>query len=190
MFVKSETLMPASNGGNSARMDEREVLTDEREALIGQTTPEIVRTLIALDEKPYRGRQVADWIYRIGSSSFETMTNLPVPLRERLAKSYRIGSLTETARRELSDRRTRKVAFTIPGGGVVESVFMSSPTRYTFCLSSQLGCGLACRFCATGRMGRGRNLTAGEILEQAIYLRRELPQGQRDFNVVLMGMGE
>jgi len=183
MFVKSETLIPPANAGRSEPQDEREVL-------IGRTTPEIVRDLIALGEKPYRGRQVADWIYRRGSSSFESMNNLPIPLRERLAQTFRIGSLIETARRELSDRRTRKIAFEIPRGGSIESVFMSTPSRYTFCLSSQHGCGFACRFCATGRMGRGRNLTAGEILEQAIHLRRELPDGQRDFNVVLMGMGE
>jgi len=183
MFVKSETLIAPANAGNREPVDEREVL-------IGRATPEIVRDLIALGEKPYRGRQLADWIYRRGSTSFDSMTNLPLPLRERLGQAFRIGSLVEPARRAQEGRRTRKVAFEIPGGGVVESVFMSTPTRYTFCLSSQHGCGFGCRFCATGRMGRGRNLTAGEILEQAIHLRRELPEGQRDYNVVLMGMGE
>src|ERR1041384_2691148 len=102
MFVKSETLIASANAGNPA-------LSDEREVLIGQSAPEIVRALIALGEKPYRGRQVAEWIYRAGSTPFDSMTNLPLPLRERLAQAYRIGSLTETTRRELSDRRTRKI---------------------------------------------------------------------------------
>jgi 23S rRNA (adenine2503-C2)-methyltransferase len=118
------------------------------------------------------------------------MTNLPRALRLRLAEEFRIGSLVECARRETPDRATRKIGFSIPGGGVIESVYMTTPRRVTFCLSSQHGCGFACRFCATGRMGRGRNLTAGEIVEQALRLRRELPPGPAEFNIVLMGMGE
>jgi 23S rRNA (adenine2503-C2)-methyltransferase len=118
------------------------------------------------------------------------MTNLPAALRAGLSETFRIGSLAERARRETPDRRTRKLAFALPDGGTVESVFMSTPRRFTFCLSSQHGCGFACRFCATGRMGRGRNLTAAEIVDQVLRLRRELPPGQREFNVVMMGMGE
>lgn len=163
---------------------------EEREPLVGMTTPELERAMISLGEKPFRGRQIADWMYLHGVPSFSEMTNLPLPLRTRLEDGFTLGTLTERARRETPDRKTRKVAFALPDGGLVESVYMSTPRRYTFCLSSQHGCGFACRFCATGRMGRGRNLTAGEIVEQAIRLRRELPPDQREFNIVLMGMGE
>jgi 23S rRNA (adenine2503-C2)-methyltransferase len=183
MFVKSEPIIPPQNGRNR---------TGDRgpQALLGLSASDLSKVLIGMGEKPFRGRQIADWLYRIGVADFASMTNLPLGLRERLASEFRIGALEEADRRETPDRRTRKIAFRIEEGGLVESVFMSTPSRFTFCLSSQHGCGFACRFCATGRMGRGRNLTASEIVEQAIRLRRELPPGQREFNVVMMGMGE
>ena len=160
------------------------------ESLLGLSVQELTRTLLAMGEKAFRGAQIADWMYARGVADFSEMTNLPANLRERLTDVHRLGTLSERARRETADRRTRKLAFALPDGGVIESVYMSTPRRVTFCLSSQHGCGFACRFCATGRMGRGRNLTSGEILDQAIRLRRELPEGQPDYNVVMMGMGE
>jgi len=180
MDVKSETIDRPKNGPDRER----------RENLLGLTPQELERVFFALGEKPYRGRQVADWLYGMGVGSFEAMTNLPASLRARLAQDFTVGCLTERARRETQDRRTRKLGLELPGGGVVEAVFMSTPTRHTFCLSSQHGCAFACRFCATGRMGRGRNLTVGEIVEQALRLARELPPGVREYNVVMMGMGE
>ena len=183
MLVKTETVIRPQNGRSSHPRD-------GRESLLGLTQDELARVLIAMGEKPFRGRQMADWLYARGAADFDSMSNLPQSLRQRLDAEFRIGTLTEHGRRETADRRTRKVAYALPDKGVVESVYMSTPRRVTFCLSSQHGCGFACRFCATGRMGRGRNLSAGEILEQAIRLRRELPDGERDFNVVMMGMGE
>lgn len=165
-------------------------LQRSRDALIGLGEPELTRLLLSWGEKPFRGRQIAEWIYHHGMLDFAGMTNLPASLRSRLEERCRVGTLLERSRRETADRGTRKVAFLLEDGGVVESVFLSTPRRFTFCLSSQHGCGFACRFCATGRMGRGRNLTAGEIVEQAIRLRSELPEGGRDFHVVMMGMGE
>jgi 23S rRNA (adenine2503-C2)-methyltransferase len=181
MIVKTEAIMPPQNATLPA---------DFREAIVGKTPRDLERELRSLGEQPFRGRQVAEWLYGKGVSDFSEMTNLPLSLRSRLAERYRIGTLVERGRRETPDRRTRKVALAIPGGGIIESVFMSTPRRVTFCLSSQHGCGFSCRFCATGRMGRGRNLTAGEIVEQALLLRRELAEGEKDFHVVLMGMGE
>jgi len=166
------------------------VTSPERPDLLGLIPEELARVALGLDQPAYRGRQLAEWMYRRGAFDFEAMTNLPAAFRARLAATHRVGSLAESGRRETPDRKTRKVAFALPEGGVIESVFMSTPTRFTFCLSSQHGCGFACRFCATGRMGRGRNLTAGEIVEQALRLKRELPPGATEYNVVLMGMGE
>lgn len=183
MTVKPEPIILSQNGGGAAP-------PEGREDLLGLSTGDLERALLSLGEKAYRGRQVAEWLYVRGARDFATMTNLPQALRTKLDQRYRIGSLRETARRETPDRKTRKLALAIPGGGVVESVFMTTPKRFTFCLSSQHGCGFACRFCATGRMGRGRNLSSGEIVEQALRLRRELPAGVEDFNVVMMGMGE
>lgn len=175
--------MPSPNGGGAPPRA-------EAESLIGLDLTALERTLLAMGERSFRGAQIAEWIYGRAVTDFTAMTNLPSALRDRLAECYRLATLTPRARRESADRRTRKLAFALPGGGVVESVYMSTPRRITFCLSSQYGCGFACRFCATGRMGRGRDLTAGEVLEQVIHLRRELPEGRGDFNVVMMGMGE
>jgi 23S rRNA (adenine2503-C2)-methyltransferase len=183
MVVKTEAVIRPQNGRISPP-------PDARENLLGLNQDELARVLITMGEKPFRGRQVAEWIYARGAADFAAMTNLPQKLREQLNEEFRIGTLSEHGRRETADRRTRKVAFSLPDRGVIESVYMSTPRRVTFCLSSQHGCAFACRFCATGRMGRGRNLSAGEILDQVIRLRRELPEGQRDFNVVMMGMGE
>ena len=183
MNVKSETLASAKNAASSGG-------TEGRENLLGRTVSELEKLFQALGEKPYRGRQVAEWIYARGATGFDSMTNLPAPLRARLNEEFAIGILRERSRRETPDRKTRKVGYGIPGGGIVESVYMSTPSRVTFCLSSQHGCAFACRFCATGRMGRGRNLTAPEIVEQAFLLRKELTPGRSEYNIVMMGMGE
>jgi 23S rRNA (adenine2503-C2)-methyltransferase len=180
MEVKSETL------GRPKNAPEEEA----RESLLGKSPAELEKVFYAIGEKPYRGRQVAEWLYGRGVGDFAAMTNLPTALRARLAEQFSIGTLRERARRETPDRRTRKVAYQLPDGGIIESVYMSTATRFTFCVSSQHGCAFACRFCATGRMGRGRNLTAAEILEQPFRLRQELPPGRKDYNVVMMGMGE
>jgi 23S rRNA (adenine2503-C2)-methyltransferase len=128
--VKPEPIILSQNGGPS----EGPAPPDSRDDLVGLTVEELERTLLALGEKPYRGRQVAEWIYARGARDFATMTNLPGALRSKLAAHYRIGSLRETARRETPDRKTRKLALHIEDGGIVESVFMSTPKRYTFCL--------------------------------------------------------
>ncbi len=183
MPVKPEPIILSQNGGGHES-------PDGRVDLLGLPLGTLERILIGLGEKPYRGRQIAEWLYARGARDIAAMTNLPHALRSKLAEGYRVGSLREVARRETPDRRTRKVGLAIPEGGIVEAVYMATSRRYTFCLSSQHGCGFACRFCATGRMGRGRNLSAGEIVEQALRLRRELPPGVTEFNVVMMGMGE
>ena len=183
MEVKSETLARPKNGASLP-------VPEPRENLLGRSVPELEKLLYALGEKPYRGRQVAEWLYGRGVADFEAMKNLPAALRAKLKEECVVGVLRERSRRETPDRRTRKVAYELPDGGIIESVFMSTPRRFTFCVSSQHGCAFGCRFCATGRMGRGRNLTAAEILEQPFRLRQELPPGRGEYNVVMMGMGE
>jgi len=183
MNVKSETVANAKNAASSGG-------SEGRENLLGRSVPELEKLFHALGEKPYRGKQVGEWMYARGATAFDSMTNLPAALRAKLNEEFGIGVLRERSRRETPDRKTRKVGYEIPGGGIVESVYMSTPSRHTFCLSSQHGCAFACRFCATGRMGRGRNLTAAEIVEQAFRLRGELPPGRSEYNIVMMGMGE
>src|SRR5512141_47402 len=106
MPVKPEPIILSQNGGPS----EGSAPTDSSEDLLGLTVEELERTLLALGGEPYRGRQVAQWIYARGARDFATMTNLPGALRSKLAEQYRIGSLRETARRETPDRKTRKLA--------------------------------------------------------------------------------
>src|SRR5690349_1688223 len=84
---------------------------EEREPLVGMTTPELERVMLSLGEKPFRGRQIAAWMYLHGVPSFSEMTNLPLPLRARLEEGFTLGTLVERARRETPDRKTRKVAF-------------------------------------------------------------------------------
>jgi 23S rRNA (adenine2503-C2)-methyltransferase len=183
MNVKSETLAMPKNAVPPPT-------PEPRENLLGRSVSELEGLFYSIGEKPYRGKQVAEWIYHRGAKDFGAMTNLPASLREKLSDQFTIGVLRERSRRETPDRRTRKLAFMLPDGGIIESVHMSTPRRFTFCLSSQHGCAFACRFCATGRMGRGRNLTSAEIVEQAFRLRSELPPARPEYNVVMMGMGE
>ncbi|HEU5310951.1 MAG TPA: hypothetical protein VFV24_05810, partial [Candidatus Eisenbacteria bacterium] len=112
-------------------------LHDPKDALIGLSEPELERLLLSWGEKSFRGRQIAGWIYSHGALDFERMTNLPITLRDRLRENFEVATLTERGRRETPDRGTRKIAFGLRDGGVIESVFMTTPRRFTFCLSSQ-----------------------------------------------------
>lgn len=140
----------------------------------------------------YRADQVWQWLYHRKVARFEAMTNLPSALRERLAAETRLGGLVLVQEVRSSDGETRKYAFSLPDGQVIETVLMRyEGVRRTACLSTQAGCAMGCVFCATGQMGFARHLTAGEIVEQALHIARVLEaEGHRLSNVVLMGMGE
>jgi len=151
--------------------------------------------MVARGHAAYRGRQLAGWLYGRGATTFDTMTSLPAALRDALADDYDLTALT-TSERQVSTDGTRKFLFRLRDGETVESVMIPMERHVTFCLSSQVGCAMACRFCATARGGLVRNLTAGEIVEQVLRLRDDLasaPQpghGKKQYNIVLMGMGE
>ena len=161
---------------------------------------ELNRTLAGWGEKPYRARQVLRQIYQRGVLDFRRMTDLSATLRERLARAYDIQPLTSEAP-VVSKDGTRKTLWHLENGGAVESVVIPMERGHsTVCLSTQTGCALKCAFCATGRLGAGRNLTPGEILFQALAPLEELPGGpvrdtsaadkSRSLNYVIMGMGE
>lgn len=128
-----------------------------------------------------------EWIYRRGVDQFSEMTNLPLALRERLAREASISRVYPKLRQQSADG-TRKYLFELADGVTVESVLIPEGDRLTACISSQAGCGIGCSFCATALGGLIRNLTAGEIIDQLIRLQEEA--GKRISNVVLMGMGE
>ena len=143
------------------------------------------RTLGDAGEPSFRTRQVWEWTAR-GAGSYAEMTNLPAALRERLAAEVPFSSLAHV-RTARSVDGTEKALFDTADGRPVEAVLMSyRDGRRSLCLSSQSGCPLTCTFCATGAMKFGRNLTASEILDQALHFRRTEPVNQ----TVFMGMGE
>jgi 23S rRNA (adenine2503-C2)-methyltransferase len=133
----------------------------------------------------YRGRQVWDWAAR-GAPGYAAMTNVPAPIRAALAEEVPFSTLT-VEEESLARDRTLKVLFRTADGHPVEAVLMRyRDGRRSICVSSQSGCPLTCTFCATGAMRFGRNLTASEILDQALHFRRIEPID----HCVFMGMGE
>jgi len=143
------------------------------------------QTLAAAGEPSYRTSQVWEWVAR-GGRSYAEMTNLPAALRERLDAAVPLSTLTVKAEAK-SDDGTVKTLFETADGRPIEAVLMRyRDGRRSVCVSSQSGCPLTCTFCATGRMKFGRNLSADEILDQALHFRRV----EEIDHVVFMGMGE
>lgn len=142
-------------------------------------------------EKRYRAKQVLEWIWKKGSTDFEQMTNLSNPVRELLKQTYKLSSSTREIVQSSTDG-TVKVGFRLEDGLLVEGVLIPSGSRATACISSQAGCPLDCAFCATGKLGFKRNLTAGEIFDQVVELRKVTGNDEQGSltNIVLMGMGE
>jgi 23S rRNA (adenine2503-C2)-methyltransferase len=147
----------------------------------------------AIGEKPFRSRQVLRWVHRTGESEFARMSDLARSLRERLAATAEV-----TPPRMIGDTTaadgTRKWLLEVGAANAVETVFIPEVERGTLCISTQAGCTMACRFCATGRQGFNRNLTTAEIVGQLWWANRALGAvhgtDRAISNVVLMGMGE
>ena len=137
----------------------------------------------------FRADQIAAWLYARGVDAFEEMTDLAQELRERLARRFETSAL-EPDSVQVSVDGTLKAVLRARDGALVESVLIPEEGRTTLCISTQVGCPLACSFCATGAMGFTRNLRVGEIVDQVCRMRRLLPPGRRITNVVFMGMGE
>jgi 23S rRNA (adenine2503-C2)-methyltransferase len=146
-----------------------------------------------LGEKPYRADQVMKWIYHRLENDFGAMTDLGKGLREKLPGVAVVGAPKALLDKASSDG-TRKWLLGMDAGNAVETVYIPEPTRGTLCVSSQIGCGLNCRFCSTGTQGFNRNLAASEIIGQVWHAARQLGnvthQQRRITNVVMMGMGE
>jgi len=144
----------------------------------------------ALGLKPFQGKQIFAWIHRKRVFDFAAMTDLSKALRRDLAERCQPNSFTALDVRESSRGDAKKVLLRLMDGETIESVLLRDRGRTTLCLSTQVGCPLNCTFCATGRAGFVRNLSPGEIVEQALaLLGQEEPDG-RTPNIVYMGMGE
>jgi 23S rRNA (adenine2503-C2)-methyltransferase len=151
---------------------------------------EALREHFSRDGLPaYRADQVLSWLYGRGVDDIEAMTDLPAQLRDSLASTWDSRAL-EIGDVQVSQDGTRKIVLRTRDGEVLESVLIPEERRNTLCVSTQVGCPLACSFCATGKMGMIRNLTVAEIVDQLMRAREVLPEGDLISNIVFMGMGE
>lgn len=161
--------------------------------------PEIEAFFTAHGEKPFRSSQVYEWLWKRGCTSIEGMTNLPKSVRGLLHESFTFHVASSEYEQRSKDG-TVKIAFKLHDGLLTEGVLIPSEDRFTACISSQVGCALGCTFCATGKLGFSRNLTAGEIYDQVVYIanlagkNRHVGDGallpRPLSNIVFMGMGE
>ncbi len=142
-------------------------------------------------EKPFRADQVYDWLWKKDAAHFDEMTNLSKDLRAFLDEYFFINKLS-VADKQISSDRTIKSAFKLMDGKVVEGVLIPTSSRMTACISSQVGCSLTCKFCATGKLKRMRNLEPAEIYDQVVSIKKQADEhyGINLSNIVLMGMGE
>lgn len=167
---------------------------DKKTNLLGLDRAGLERFFVELGEKPFRARQLLQWIHQRGISDFSQMTDLSLELRDRLTSVAKIVA-PEVVREQRSEDGTIKWLIPIVGGSAVETVYIPEAGRGTLCISSQVGCMLNCTFCSTATQGFKRNLSATEIVGQvwqAVGRLREIHGGDRQHvtNIVFMGMGE
>lgn len=153
--------------------------------LIGLPLSQLKAVAAEVGLPAFAGGQMAQWLYQKGVADIGAMTNLSLAARQRLAERYVVGQMAPVRRQESADG-TVKYLFPTASGKTVESVFIPDADRGTLCVSCQVGCKMACRFCMTGRQGFHGNLTAADILNQ-VYA---LPERERLTNIVFMGQGE
>lgn len=155
------------------------------------TADELVSFFTEKEEKPFRARQVYEWLYKKSCTSFDEMTNLSLEVRKLLHDHFIINSI-KVFNEQISADRTIKQVYKLYDGHLIEGVLIPAQTRMTACISSQAGCALGCKFCATGYMGLKRSLEAAEIYDQVVFLSRMAMEkyGYPLSNIVLMGMGE
>jgi len=144
-----------------------------------------------LGEKPFRARQVYEWLWQKSARSFDEMTNLSKELRTKLSAGFLLRPVTIHTEQVSADR-TIKSGFKLHDGHLIEGVLIPTEDRMTACVSSQVGCSLTCKFCATGKLDRIRNLDPGEIYDQVVAIRNQAEQRYHVplTNIVYMGMGE
>ena len=151
--------------------------------------PALEAVLQARGHQRFHAGQIFRWLYGRGVADFAAMTDLSREFRAELASTFTF-STPEVVQREKSVDGTEKFLLRLADGRTIESVFIPDTPAMTFCISTQVGCAMACAFCLTGKMGLVRNLTAGEIVGQVRVLVEALAMRETRFNIVLMGMGE
>ena len=151
------------------------------------TLDELKEELKELGEKPFRAEQIYKWLYEARVSSFDDMTNLSLELRETLKQEYEIKEF-KILKKQVAVDGTRKYLFDVLDGNAIETVLMEYHHGFSICVSSQIGCKMGCKFCASTGIPFARNLTSGEIIEQIMAVERDT--NVRISNIVFMGIGE
>jgi len=168
-------------------------MTSTKQDIRQLTLEGLQKVFTEMGEAKFRAKQVHEWLWQKGAHSFEEMTNLSKALREKLSEGFVINGLMEDKVQHSNDG-TIKSRFRLHDGHLIESVLIPVPDdrRFTACVSSQVGCSLTCKFCATGRMKRVRNLDAAEIYDQVVMVNKQSEEqyGHPLTNIVYMGMGE
>ena len=148
---------------------------------------ELKKEFINLGEKPYRAEQVFKWIYESNVTTFDEMTNLSLELREKLKQNFTM-CIFKILKKQIASDGTIKYLFDVLDGNAIETVLMKYHHGYSLCVSSQIGCKMGCKFCASTGIAFDRNLTSGEITEQLLAVQRD--ENIKISNVVFMGIGE
>ena len=151
------------------------------------TLDELKEELKEIGEKPFRAEQIYKWIYEARVSDFNEMTNLSLELREKLNQNYEIKKF-KILKKQVASDGTRKYLFDVLDGNAIETVLMQYHHGFSICVSSQIGCKMGCKFCASTGIPFARNLTTGEIIEQIMAVERDADV--RISNIVFMGIGE
>ncbi|MCH7764266.1 MAG: 23S rRNA (adenine(2503)-C(2))-methyltransferase RlmN [Candidatus Marinimicrobia bacterium] len=162
--------------------------TNSKQALIGLNQTKLERICSHLKEPSFRAEQLFTWLYKSHVNSFHEMRNFPNELRQRFSEQYCIHPLELIRVTGSTAEPTRKFLFGLQTGEKIESVLMKDGDRTTLCVSSQVGCAVDCKFCATASMGFQKNLSVGEIVDQFLQVSKESPSAIT--NIVFMGMGE
>lgn len=148
---------------------------------------DLKQELINIGEKPFRAEQIFKWIYEANVTSFDEMTNLSIDLREKLKQNYTL-CIYKILRKQVASDGTIKYLFDVLDGNAIETVLMKYHHGYSLCVSSQIGCKMGCKFCASTGIAFVRSLTSGEIVEQLLAVQRD--ENIKISNVVFMGIGE
>ena len=163
-------------------------MQQEKTDIKSMNLEELKSYMESIGEKPFRAKQLYQWMHEKQAASFDEMTNLSKSLQEKLKKECHFVSLKQEAVQVSKIDGTRKYLFALDDGNVIESVLMRYKHGNSVCISSQVGCRMGCRFCASTQAGRVRNLEAGEICSEIYTAQKDI--GERISHIVLMGIGE
>jgi 23S rRNA (adenine2503-C2)-methyltransferase len=167
------------------------MIMKDKTDLFGLFAVEIAELITTLGLQPYRGKQIAEWLYKHNVHQFDAMTNLSKEQRSSLAENFTITEVALKAEQHSADGQTSKFLLSFADGMAVETVLMRHSYGNSVCVSTQVGCAMGCAFCASTLNGLVRNLTGGEILAQVLYITELLkPQDQKVDSIVIMGSGE